>query len=154
MSGTERGVTLGTPIALFVPNTNVRPGDYKEMSKVPRPGHADYTYQAKYGNRASSGGGRSSARETIGRVGSGAVAEKWLYEAYGTRVVSWVTRIGTVDVPEEHLYNNEAGGRPWTREEVDRCGQLRVLRDPKHWRRCSGSAEAAVAAEQKEIDLA
>jgi chorismate synthase len=63
---------------MMVPNLNVRPGDYKEMSQVPRPGHADYTYQMKYGTRASSGGGRSSARETIGRVAAGAVAEKLL----------------------------------------------------------------------------
>lgn len=63
------GYTLGTPIALFVANKDHRPGDYKEMADVPRPSHADYTYQMKYGVRASSGGGRSSARETIGRVG-------------------------------------------------------------------------------------
>ena len=58
LSGTERGVTLGTPIAMMVPNENVRPGDYAEMDAIPRPGHADYTYQVKYGVRASSGGGR------------------------------------------------------------------------------------------------
>ena len=68
MSGTENGVTLGTPIALFVPNENVRPKDYAEMSVMPRPGHADYSYQIKYGIRASSGGGRASARETIGKL--------------------------------------------------------------------------------------
>jgi len=55
-AGTECGFTLGTPIALTVENLNVRPGDYKEMSKTPRPGHADYTYQVKYGIRATSGG--------------------------------------------------------------------------------------------------
>ena len=93
-SGTEHGKTLGTPIGLFVPNRDQRPGDYKEMSTVPRPSHADYTYQMKYGIRASSGGGRSSARETIGRVAAGAIAEKWLRETYGTEIVSWVSGVG------------------------------------------------------------
>lgn len=69
-SGTEHGVTLGSPIAMRVMNENQRPKDYgnKTMDKFPRPSHADWTYQEKYGIRASSGGGRSSARETIGTV--------------------------------------------------------------------------------------
>ena len=91
-------MTLGTPISLFVPNKNVRPMDYAEMNRVPRPGHADYTYQVKYGVRAASGGGRSSARETIGRVASGAVAEKWLRESYGTEIVSFVASVGDIQV--------------------------------------------------------
>jgi chorismate synthase len=64
------------------------------MSQVPRPSHADFTYQAKYGNRASSGGGRSSARETIGRVAAGAIAEKILREEWGVEIVAWVSSIG------------------------------------------------------------
>ena len=64
-------MTLGTPIGLLVPNEDQRPGDYGEMATLPRPSHADYTYQVKYGVRASSGGGRSSARETIGTLRSG-----------------------------------------------------------------------------------
>jgi chorismate synthase len=77
-SGTERGITLGSPISLFVKNEDQRPGDYQSMSAIPRPSHADLTYLEKYGVRSSSGGGRSSARETIGRVAAGAIAEKWL----------------------------------------------------------------------------
>src|SRR6056300_779517 len=73
LSGVENGKTLGTPIGLMVNNKDQRPGDYGEMSNVPRPSHADFTYQMKYGNRAASGGGRSSARETIGRVAAGAI---------------------------------------------------------------------------------
>lgn len=96
LSGVENGMTLGTPIGLFVPNRDQRPGDYKEMSAVPRPSHADYTYQMKYGIRAASGGGRSSARETIGRVAAGAIAEKFLKEQYGVEIVSWVSSVGTV----------------------------------------------------------
>ena len=66
-SGLEHGVTLGTPIALLVKNEDQRPKDYSETDLYPRPSHADYTYLEKYGIKASSGGGRSSARETIGQ---------------------------------------------------------------------------------------
>lgn len=97
LSGVENGRTLGTPIGLMVNNKDQRPGDYGEMSNIPRPSHADYTYQMKYGNRASSGGGRSSARETIGRVAAGAIAEKWLMEQFGTRITSWVSTVGDID---------------------------------------------------------
>jgi chorismate synthase len=96
-SGVENGRTLGTPIGLFVPNRDQRPGDYAEMAQVPRPSHADYTYQMKYGIRASSGGGRASARETIGRVAAGAIADKVLKERFDTDVVAWVSAVGTVD---------------------------------------------------------
>ena len=96
LSGTERGRTLGTPIALRVNNKDQRPGDYKEMSDIPRPSHADYTYQMKYGIRAASGGGRSSARETIGSVAAGAVAEKILRENYGVEFVAWGESIGPI----------------------------------------------------------
>ena len=96
LSGTEHGKTLGTPIALKVDNKDQRPGDYSEMSVIPRPSHADFTYQMKYGTRASSGGGRSSARETIGNVASGAVAEKILKEKYGVEIVAWVESVGPI----------------------------------------------------------
>uniref|UniRef100_H3G8E2 Chorismate synthase n=1 Tax=Phytophthora ramorum TaxID=164328 RepID=H3G8E2_PHYRM len=139
MSGTEKGFTLGTPLALFVPNENVRPKDYKEMDAVPRPGHADYTYQMKYGTRASSGGGRASARETIGRVASGAVAEKWLKQQFGTSIVCWVSSIGTVDMPRELL--NDPKKAVYTREDVDTIGSIRILRDPAMWTKVNDAAE-------------
>jgi chorismate synthase len=100
LSGTENGLTLGTPIALLVPNKDQRPADYASMRQVPRPSHADYTYQAKYGIRSTSGGGRSSARETIGRVAAGAVAEKFLRERFGVEIVAWVSAVGEVDAPD------------------------------------------------------
>jgi chorismate synthase len=102
-SGTEFGKTLGTPIMLLVNNKDQRPQDYGEMSKIPRPSHADFTYQMKYGTRASSGGGRSSARETIGRVAAGAIAEKWLHETYGTEIVAWVSAVGDIEAPDMDL---------------------------------------------------
>jgi chorismate synthase len=112
LSGVENGKTLGTPIGLLVNNRDQRPGDYGEMSNIPRPSHADYTYQIKYGNRASSGGGRSSARETIGRVAAGAIAEKWLAEKFGTRIISWVSAVGDIDA-------RDMSGDALTREQVD-----------------------------------
>ncbi len=124
MSGTEHGITLGTPIGLFVPNKDQRPGDYAEMSAIPRPSHADYTYQMKYGVKASSGGGRSSARETIGRVAAGAIAEKVLKLKFGVEIVAWVSSVGEID--------GEVDAGSITREVVDgtmvRCPDLAASR--------------------------
>jgi len=103
LSGTENGLTLGTPIALLVHNRDQRPGDYAAMQQVPRPSHADYTYRVKYGIQAASGGGRASARETIGRVAAGAVAEKLLQERYGVQIVAWVSSVGEIDAPEPDI---------------------------------------------------
>ncbi len=100
LSGVENGVTLGTPIALSVNNKDQRPNDYGEMTDVPRPSHADYTYLMKYGVKASSGGGRSSARETIGRVAAGAIAEKWLKSRFGDlSIVAYVSSVGAIEAP-------------------------------------------------------
>jgi chorismate synthase len=96
LSGTERGLTLGTPIGMTVPNRDMRPDDYTEMAAAPRPSHADFTYLQKYGIHAASGGGRSSARETIGRVAAGAVAEKLLHQLFGIEIVAWVSSVGHV----------------------------------------------------------
>lgn len=81
-----------------MPNEDQRPKDYgdKTIDLYPRPSHADWTYLEKYGVKASSGGGRSSARETIARVAAGAVAEKWLKEAYGIEIVAFVTSVGDI----------------------------------------------------------
>jgi chorismate synthase len=97
-SGTEFGVTLGTPIGMLVMNEDQRPKDYgnSTMDKFPRPSHADWTYLEKYGVKASSGGGRSSARETIGRVAAGAIAEKYLKLAYGVEITAFVTSVGNM----------------------------------------------------------
>ncbi|KAI0762394.1 chorismate synthase [Fomes fomentarius] len=98
-SGTEHGITLGTPIGLLVRNEDQRPKDYSETDLYPRPSHADWTYLEKYGVKASSGGGRSSARETIGRVAAGAIAEKYLKLAYGVEIVAFVSSVGRVQLP-------------------------------------------------------
>jgi chorismate synthase len=80
------GLTLGSPIMIRVPNKDQKSGDYSEMAVAYRPSHADATYDSKYGIRAVAGGGRSSARETIGRVAAGAFAKKLLRTIAGTEV--------------------------------------------------------------------
>lgn len=101
LSGLFEGKTLGTPIAVLVRNKDQRSQDYDEMAMTYRPSHADATYDAKYGIRNWQGGGRSSARETIGRVAAGAIAKKILHEAAGVEIVAYVKRIkdleGVVD---------------------------------------------------------
>lgn len=93
LSGVFQGRTTGTPISLWVPNEDARPEAYAEMARKFRPSHADYTYQAKYGLRNWEGGGRSSARETIGRVAAGAVARKILAERYGVEILGYVSQV-------------------------------------------------------------
>jgi chorismate synthase len=97
-SGTEFGITLGTPIGMLVKNEDQRPKDYgnSTMDLYPRPSHADWTYLEKYGVKASSGGGRSSARETIGRVAAGAIAEKYLKLAHGVEIIAFVSSVGSI----------------------------------------------------------
>jgi len=113
LSGTENNITLGSPIGLKVNNKDQRPGDYGDMESIPRPSHADYTYMAKYGIKAFSGGGRSSARETIGTVASGAVADKLLKELYGVEIVAWVSAVGPFEAaPADHTRIS--------REEIDK----------------------------------
>ena len=104
LSGVENGYTLGGPITLMVHNKDARPSDYSQEEKKFRPSHADYTYQRKYGIHARSGGGRSSARETIGRVAAGAIAKQILRENHQVEVLAYVDKIHTISaeiVPED-----------------------------------------------------
>jgi chorismate synthase len=100
VSGVEKGITLGSPVTLVIQNRDTRPEDYGETAAAPRPSHADFTYQARYGVVASSGGGRASARETAARVAAGAVAEKWLRERFGIEIVAWVQSVKDISAPE------------------------------------------------------
>ena len=93
LSGTFGGKTLGTPICMWVRNEDARPEAYTEMATKFRPSHADYTYQVKFGIRNWQGGGRSSARETIGRVAAGAIAKKILRARYGVDVLAYVQQV-------------------------------------------------------------
>ncbi len=100
LSGLDRdGRTLGTPISLMVPNKDARAGAYSDIEDLYRPSHADYTYEAKFGLRARSGGGRASARETVGRVAAGAIARQILAERFDVQIVGWVDSVADVLVP-------------------------------------------------------
>jgi len=96
LSGVFEGRTTGTPIGLLVENQDARSRDYEKIRDRFRPGHADYTYQLKYGRRDHRGGGRSSARETVMRVAAGAIARKYLGERLGVRIHGWLSRIGAL----------------------------------------------------------
>jgi chorismate synthase len=103
------GRTTGTPICLLIRNTDQRSKDYANLLDTFRPGHADYTYWRKYGHRDPRGGGRSSARLTAPMVAAGAVARKWLREAYGTTFTGWMSALGEIEIPfegVEHIADN------------------------------------------------
>lgn len=106
LSGIFEGKTTGTPISLIVRNTSQRSGDYSEIASYYRPGHADYTFDMKYGFRDYRGGGRSSGRETIGRVAAGAVAAKILKEL-GIEILTYTKSIGPVEIDMDS-FNKEA----------------------------------------------
>jgi len=118
-SGVEHGVTLGSPIALFVPNKDQRPHDYSETDFYPRPSHADWTYLLKYGIKSSSGGGRSSARETIARVAAGAIAEKFLRIAYGVEIVAFVSGVGPIHLSSKSFSAASVNGNGATHPHDD-----------------------------------
>src|SRR5580658_5197567 len=98
LAGVFEGRTTGAPISMLVRNTDARPGAYDEMKEKFRPSHADFTYQQKFGFRDHRGGGRSSARETIGRVAAGAVAKKILAFAGPVEIRAYVTRVHDIAV--------------------------------------------------------
>ena len=97
LSGVFDGQTTGTALAMMVRNKDQNPGAYDHLKDVYRPSHADYTYAAKYGVRDHRGGGRASARETIGRVAAGAIARKLLRERAGMEVLAWVSQVHDID---------------------------------------------------------
>jgi len=138
-SGVQSGQTLGTPIALTVRNIDQHPADYRRMLSVPRPSHADYTYQRKYGIRAPSGGGRASARETVGRVAGGAIAEKFLSGQYGIEIVAWVSAVYDIEAPAVDFIRI-------SRKQVDRS----PVRCPH--RQTAGKITDAILAAQKAGD--
>jgi chorismate synthase len=96
LSGVFEGKTTGTSIALVIENTDARSGDYADIAKTFRPGHADFTYWKKYGHRDYRGGGRSSARETAIRVAAGAIAKKYLREQFGIEIRGWLAQLGPI----------------------------------------------------------
>src|ERR1700722_5642156 len=98
LSGVFEGHTTGAPIGLLVENSDARSRDYDKLADRFRPGHADYTYQHKYGLRDHRGGGRASARETVMRVAAGAIARKYLAERLGVRISGYLSQIGPLQL--------------------------------------------------------
>src|SRR6201988_3445795 len=103
LSGVFEGRTTGTPIGILIENTDARSRDYEKIKDRFRPGHADYTYQQKYGFRDYRGGGRSSARETVMRVAAGAIARKYLREKLGVRISGYLAQLGALQLEPKAL---------------------------------------------------
>ncbi|XP_071710050.1 chorismate synthase 1, chloroplastic [Rutidosis leptorrhynchoides] len=119
-SGVADGFTTGTPIMINVPNTDQRGKDYSEMSMAYRPSHADATYDFKYGTRSVEGGGRSSARETIGRVAAGAIAKKILKLYSGVEILAYVSQAHKIVLPED-LVDHETLTLEQVESNIARC---------------------------------
>jgi len=107
LSGVFEGKTLGTPISLIIYNSDAKSGDYSNIKDLFRPGHADFTYQEKYGIRDYRGGGRQSARETVSRVAAGAVAKKVLESFEKIKITGYVKRVGDIEAKEIDFKNIE-----------------------------------------------
>ena len=123
----EEGLTLGTPIALLVRNGDARSSAYDEMRHTYRPSHADYTYDAKYGIRAWAGGGRASARETIGRVAAGAVAKAMLHVfAPEIDVLAWVSQVGTIcsEISPDGVTHEQIEANPVRTSDASTAGKM------------------------------
>jgi chorismate synthase len=129
LAGVFEGRTTGTSIAVLIRNADQKTQDYEDIKEKYRPGHADYTYDAKYGFRDYRGGGRASVRESTARVAAGVVAKKLILEAFGGRVVAYVTQVGDIEA-------KVADPGSVTLEEVERLpdGSPNVVRCPDYAR--------------------
>lgn len=122
LSGVFEGKTTGTPISILIRNENQKSKDYSEIASFYRPGHADYTFDAKYGFRDYRGGGRSSGRETIGRVAAGAVASRILNEM-GIRLLTYTSSIGPVSIDRNRFDEREIPANPLYMPDAAAAGQ-------------------------------
>jgi chorismate synthase len=127
LSGTFEGRTTGTPIGLLIRNMDQRSKDYSKIMDRFRPGHADYTYQQKYGLRDYRGGGRSSARETAMRVAAGAIAKKYLRERYGIGIRGYLAQLGPVALELKDW--NSVENNPFFCPDPDRVEELEAYMD-------------------------
>jgi chorismate synthase len=127
LSGVFEGTTTGTPIGLLIENTDQRSKDYGDIKDKFRPGHADYTYQQKYGIRDYRGGGRSSARETAMRVAAGAIARKYLRERLGIEITGYVSQLGPIELAAKDL--SVVDRNPFFCADPDRLGELESFMD-------------------------
>ncbi len=127
LSGVFEGVTTGTPIGLIIENVDQRSKDYGDIKDKFRPGHADYTYQQKYGIRDYRGGGRASARETTMRVAAGAIARKYLQERLGVVIRGYVSQLGPIELDAPDL--SAVDGNPFFCADPDRLPELEKFMD-------------------------
>lgn len=128
MSGVFEGKTTGTPISLLIMNTDQRSKDYSEISKVFRPGHADYGFESKYGFRDYRGGGRSSGRETAARVAAGAVARKMLAQL-DIDIMAYTLSIGDVEIDKANFDRSEITENPFAMPDMAAANKAAVLLD-------------------------
>ncbi len=132
LSGVFEGRTTGTPIGLLIENTDQRSKDYGDIMDRFRPGHADYTYQQKYGFRDYRGGGRSSARETAMRVAAGAIAKKYLKEAHGMTIRGYLAQLGPIAVAalgSKDFDWNEVANNPFFSPEAGKVAEMESYMD-------------------------
>ena len=127
LSGVFEGRTTGTPIGLLIENTDQRSKDYSDIMDRFRPGHADYTYQQKYGVRDYRGGGRSSARETAMRVAAGGIAKQYLKQRYGIVIRGYLAQLGPIKA--EHLDWDEVGKNPFFCPDSSRVAEMEAYMD-------------------------
>lgn len=151
LSGVFNGVTTGTSIGLLIENTDQRSQDYGEIKSTFRPGHADYTYQQKYGLRDYRGGGRSSARETAMRVAAGAIAKKYLQQQFGISVRGYLAQMG--DIACELKDWQQVEQNPFFSPDVDKIPQLDELMRELKKSGDSIGAKVTVIAEQVPVGL-
>jgi len=127
LSGVFEGVTTGTPIGLLIENEDQKPKDYFKIKDLFRPGHADYTYQQKYGLRDYRGGGRASARETCMRVAAGGIAKKYLQEKYGVVIRGYLAQLGPLLIELKDW--NEVDNNPFFCPDASRLQELEQYMD-------------------------
>jgi chorismate synthase len=127
LSGVFEGKTTGTPIGLLIENTDQRSKDYSKIADTFRPGHADYTYQHKYGFRDYRGGGRSSARETAMRVAAGSIAKKYLYEQAGMEIRGYLAELGPIKI--EKLDWTIIDSNPFFCPDADKIAEMAAYMD-------------------------
>jgi chorismate synthase len=127
LSGVFEGKTTGTPIGLIIRNTDQRSKDYSDIMDRFRPGHADYTYNQKYGFRDYRGGGRSSARETAMRVAAGGIAKKYLLERYGIQIRGYLAQLGPIRT--EQFDWDQVEMNPFFSPDVDKVAEMEAYMD-------------------------
>lgn len=153
LSGIFDGKTTGCPIGLLIENTDQRSKDYDKIKEQFRPGHADYTYYKKYGIRDYRGGGRSSARETAVRVAAGAIAKKYLAQAFGCQIRGYLAQLGPLSIDLSHFSWDEVNKNPFFCPDAQKVAELENYMDSLRKEGNSIGARVTVIASQVPVGL-